>query len=142
MAGVPYTGCGVAASAIGMDKALMKALFREAGVPMARYVIAQSWEMDEHSDALRRLIEKDLGYPCFVKPANGGSSVGVSKVRSREDLGPAFAAAFRYDDKIVIEEQIEGQEVECSVLGNEMPAASGTGEIVAGPRVLRLRQQV
>lgn len=129
MAGLPYTGCGVAASAIGMDKALMKALFREAGVPIARHVVAHSWEMREHSDTLRRLIEKDLGYPCFVKPANGGSSVGVSKVRSREDLGPAFAAAFAYDDKVIIEEQIEGQEVECSVLGNEHPDVSGTGEI-------------
>ncbi len=130
MAGVPYAGCGVAASAIGMDKALMKALFREAGIPMGRYVVARSWEMAAHADELRRLIERDLGYPCFVKPANGGSSVGVTKVQSREDLGHAFSAAFAYDDKILIEEAIDGQEVECSVLGNEYPEVSGTGEIV------------
>ena len=130
VAGMPYAGCGVAASAIGMDKALMKALFREAGVAVARYLVARSWEMRENSETLRRLIEKDLGYPCFVKPANGGSSVGVTKVRSREDLGAAFSAAFAYDDKVLVEEEIQGQEVECSVLGNERPEVSQTGEIV------------
>jgi D-alanine-D-alanine ligase len=129
MAGLPYAGCGVAASAIGMDKALMKALFREAGIPVPNYVVLRPWDVQEGSDEATRFIESELEYPFFVKPANGGSSVGVSKVRSREDLPAAFRAAFAYDDKAVIEEAINGQEVECSVLGNQQPEASIAGEI-------------
>jgi D-alanine-D-alanine ligase len=130
MAGLPYTGCGVAASAIGMDKALMKALFREAGIRVARYAVIRAWEVTEGDPGAAHYIEETLGYPVFVKPANGGSSVGVSRVRSREDLGHAFRAAFAYDDKVVIEQAVPGQEVECSVLGNERPEASVVGEIV------------
>jgi D-alanine-D-alanine ligase len=130
VAGVPYAGCGVAASAIGMDKALMKALFREAGIRQARYAVLRLWEADEDASAARRYVAEAVGYPCFVKPANGGSSVGVSKARSVEDLDTAFAAAFAYDDKTIVEEAITGQEVECSVLGNERPEASVVGEIV------------
>ncbi len=129
LAGLPYAGCGVAASAIGMDKALMKALFREAGVRQARYAVIRSWEAGEASDATAYL-EETIGYPCFVKPANGGSSVGVTRVRSREDVSQAFTAAFRYDDKLVVEQSITGQEVEASVLGNERPEVSIVGEIV------------
>ena len=127
LAGLPYAGCGVAASAIGMDKALMKALFREAGIRQARYAVLRSWEAGEDA---HRYIEETLGYPVFVKPANGGSSVGVARVRSREDIPSALAAAFRYDDKAVVESAVSGQEVECSVLGNEQPEASVVGEIV------------
>lgn len=130
MAGLAYTGCGVAASAIGLDKALMKALFREAGIPVPRYGVIRSWELGEGEDTAVGYVESELGYPCFVKPANGGSSVGVTKVASREDLPAAFQAAFAYDDKAVVEEAIAGQEVECSVLGNERPEASTTGEVV------------
>ena len=129
LAGLPYAGCGVAASAVGMDKALMKALFREAGIKQARYAVIRSWEAGESSDATAYL-EETIGYPCFVKPANGGSSVGVSRVRSREDVQQALAAAFRYDDKAVVEQAISGQEVEASVLGNEQPEVSIVGEIV------------
>jgi D-alanine-D-alanine ligase len=129
MAGVPYAGAGVAASAIGMDKALMKALFREAGIPVPRYGVVRAWEYGEGQSAAVNYVEETVGYPCFVKPANGGSSVGVTKVRSREDVPGAFAAAFGYDDKAVIEEAVAGQEVECSVLGNERPEASVVGEI-------------
>jgi len=129
MTDLPYAGCGVAASAIGMDKALMKALFREAGIPVARYGVIRAWDYTpEHFDV--SYVDQAAGFPCFVKPANGGSSVGVTKVRSREDLDGALAAAFAYDDKAVIEEAIPGQEVECSVLGNERPEASIVGEIV------------
>lgn len=130
MAGLPYAGAGVAASAIGMDKALMKALFREAGIRIPRYAVVRSWEAEGAAREATEYVEKTLGYPCFVKPANGGSSVGVSKVFSREDAPAAFRAAFAYDDKAVIEEAIAGQEVECSVLGNEAPEASITGEVV------------
>lgn len=130
MAGLPYAGAGVAASAIGMDKALMKALFREAGIPVARYSVIRSWEYTLHQNMSIELIEEAIGYPCFVKPANGGSSVGITKVRSREDLPGAFAAAFAWDDKAVVEQAIVGRELECSVLGNEQPEASVVGEIV------------
>ncbi|MCK9518759.1 MAG: D-alanine--D-alanine ligase [Dehalococcoidia bacterium] len=130
MADIPYAGAGVAASAIGMDKALMKALFREAGIPVADYAVVRAWEVRDDADAARTYIEETIGYPCFVKPANGGSSVGITHVRSREDLGQAWAAAFAYDDKAVVETAIQGQEVECSVLGNEYPEVSIAGEIV------------
>ena len=130
MANLPYAGCGVAASAIGMDKALMKALFREAGIPMARYAVLRSWDAAADEEQARDYIEQTIGYPCYIKPANGGSSVGVTRARSREDLGEAFAAAFAYDDKAVVEEEIRGREIECSVLGNEHPEANTVGEIV------------
>jgi len=130
IAGIPYTGCGVAASAIGMDKSLMKALFREAGVPVPLYSVIRSWEYALNEMQALRLVEEHLGYPCFVKPANGGSSVGVTRASSREDLPAAFRAAFAYDDTVVVEEAIRGREVECSVLGNEHPEASVVGEII------------
>lgn len=130
IAGIPYAGCGVAASAIGMDKALMKALFREAGIPVARYSVIRSWEYTLAQNDSMALIEEAIGYPCFVKPANGGSSVGVSRARSREDMPEAFKAAFAYDDKAVVEQAVVGREVECSVLGNEHPEVSIVGEIV------------
>jgi D-alanine-D-alanine ligase len=130
IAGIPYAGAGVAASAVGMDKALMKALFREAGIPTVLYSVIRSWDyaLDEMDAA--SLIEQRLGYPCFVKPANGGSSVGITRVRSREDLGDAFASAFAYDDKAVVEQAVTVREIECSVLGNEYPEASLPGEII------------
>ena len=129
IAGMPYAGAGVAASAIGMDKALMKALFHEAGIPVARYGVVRAWEQAADSAQAARYVESEFGYPCFIKPANGGSSVGVTRVRSREDLADGFRAAFALDDKAVVEEAISGQEVECSVLGNEHPEASVVGEI-------------
>jgi len=130
MAGLPYAGAGVAASAVGMDKALMKALFREAGIRVARYAVVRAWEVGDGALDAIRYVEETLGYPCFVKPANGGSSVGITKAASREDLPGAFRAAFACDDKAVVEESITGQEVECSVLGNERPDVSVVGEVV------------
>lgn len=130
MANIPYTGAGVAASAIGMDKALMKAIFREAGIPLPRYSVIRSWEYTLHQNMSIDLIDTAIGFPCFVKPANGGSSVGITKARSREDLPSAFQTAFAYDDKAVVEQAITGRELECSVLGNEDPQASIVGEIV------------
>jgi D-alanine-D-alanine ligase len=129
MLDVAYAGAGVAASAIGMDKALMKAVFRDAGVPIGRYSVVRRWDMAADSTTALRFAEETTGYPCFVKPANGGSSVGVSRVRSREDLGSALAEAFAYDDKVLIEQAIEGREIEVSILGSETPRASVAGEI-------------
>jgi D-alanine-D-alanine ligase len=130
IAGLPYAGAGVAASAIGMDKALMKSLFHEAKIRVALYSVIRSWEYALDEMIATKLIESNLGYPCFVKPANGGSSVGITRAVSREDLPAAFAAAFAYDDKVVVEQAVHGREVECSVLGNERPEASIVGEIV------------
>ncbi|MXZ87956.1 MAG: D-alanine--D-alanine ligase [Dehalococcoidia bacterium] len=130
MAGIPYAGAGVAASGVGMDKALQKALFREAGIPVARYVVLRRGEIEGDGEEARRFVEDEVGYPCFTKPANGGSSIGITRVASREDLGGAFAAAFGHDEKVVVEQAIDGREVECSVVGNEAPeAARVVGEI-------------
>ena len=130
MLAVPYAGCGVTASAIGMDKALQKELCARAGLGVARYVrvLAHEWRRD--GDDVSRGIEGTVGYPAFVKPANGGSSVGVSKVRSREDLGDAMTLAFGIDRKVLIEEAVEGREVEAGVLGNDDVEASAVGEVV------------
>lgn len=129
LAGLPYVGCGVAASAIGMDKALMKACFRAAGLPVADHVVVRASEAGDMTAV--REIEARIGYPSFVKPANCGSSVGVSKARDREDLALAIAAAGRIDRKIVVERFVEGREVECGVLGNAPDAqASPVGEVL------------
>jgi D-alanine-D-alanine ligase len=130
--GLPYCGCGVAASAIGMDKALQKKIFAAAGIPVARYLTVRQSDWNDGGEEIARGVEQDLGYPAFVKPSNGGSSVGVSKVQSREDLGEAMRTAFALDRKAVIEEAVRGREVECGVLGNDGPAASPVGEVVPG----------
>lgn len=129
IAGVPYAGCGVAASAIGMDKALMKAIFHESEIRVAKYLVIRSWEYTLAQNLSMQAIEESIGYPCFIKPANGGSSVGITRALSREDVPAAFDEAMAYDDKVVVEEAIHGREVECSVLGNETPEASVVGEI-------------
>jgi len=128
MADLPYVGPGVAASAVGMDKALMRAVFAAAGIPQARYLVLEDEEVTAPSEETLRAVQT-LGYPCFVKPANGGSSVGVGKARSREDIGDALAAAAQYDRKVLVEEALTGQEVECAVLGHRDPQPSPLGEI-------------
>jgi D-alanine-D-alanine ligase len=127
---IPYAGCGVAASAVGMDKALQKKLFEHAGLRVARYVTVLDHEWRGGDSGVARGIEAQFGYPAFVKPSNGGSSLGVSKVRSREDLGEAMRAAFEMDRKVLVEESIAGREVDCGVLGNDDPQASPVGEVV------------
>lgn len=129
LAGVPYVGAGVAASALGMDKALQKTFFRHHGFPVADDVqlLLSQWRKDR--EGMIRAAEATIGYPAFVKPANSGSSIGTSKARSREDLGEAIAEAFRYDRKVLVERLIEGREVEVAVLGNDEPEASPVGEI-------------
>ncbi len=130
LAGLPYAGAGVAASAVGMDKALQKALFREAGIPVARSVVLRGWEIEDNPEGAHRFVEDEVGYPCFTKPANGGSSIGITRVASREDLVGGFAAALPHDEKILVEQALTGREIECSVLGNRAPEASAVvGEI-------------
>ena len=130
MLNLPYVGAGVAASAVGMDKALQQMILRQAGLPVPQSLVVTASRWQEESPALAREVEGQLGYPCFVKPANGGSSIGTSKARSREDLAGTMAEAFRHDRKALIEQAIEGRQVECSVLGNDRPEASPLGEIV------------
>jgi D-alanine-D-alanine ligase len=129
IAGIPYVGCGVAASALGMDKGLMKAVFRDAGLRVARHVVLTSIAGDEQAVAAARRVESDLGLPVFVKPANGGSSVGVVKAGSREELVNGLLQARAYDRRVVVEQAVAGREVECAVLGNEDAEASPVGEV-------------
>jgi D-alanine-D-alanine ligase len=121
LADVPYVGAGVAASAVNMDKDLMKAVLRARGIPVTRSVTIRADDPLDHP----------FEYPVFVKPARLGSSVGISKVRKPEQLEPAVAVARRHDEKVLIEEFVDGTEVECGVLGNRQPLASLPGEIVA-----------
>jgi len=127
---IPYVGCGVLASSCGMDKVVMKSLFQEAGLPICKYAwfLRSEWERAEQN--VIDLIEKNIGYPCFVKPANLGSSVGVSRANDAESLKSAINEAAKYDRKIVVEENIEMREIECAVIGNEEPEASLPGEYI------------
>lgn len=122
-----YVGAGVLGSAIGMDKDVMKRLLRAAGIPVARFHTLKS---SEYTKGSINAVMREFGYPVFVKPANMGSSVGVSKVHSEGELELAIAEAFMYDTKLLIEEFIKGREIECSVLGNASPKASVPGEII------------
>jgi D-alanine-D-alanine ligase len=121
--GIPYVGAGVAGSAVGMDKALFKALLRDAGIPTARAVAVRS---------AAEVTVPPFPLPLFVKPVNGGSSVGVSKVKRPGDLPAAVELALRYDDRALVEEGIDAREIECAVLGNDEPRASVPGEVIPG----------
>ncbi|MXZ81967.1 MAG: D-alanine--D-alanine ligase [Gammaproteobacteria bacterium] len=133
VAGIPYVGCGVAASSLAMDKALAKRMFASVGLPQAPYAVFTLHEWQDEPDAACRLIGQELGYPAFVKPANLGSSVGISKARDRAELTRAIDHAFEFDNKIVVEQSMENcHEIECSVLGNHQVEASALGEIVPG----------
>jgi D-alanine-D-alanine ligase len=129
LVGVPYVGAGVTASAIGMDKAIQKTIFRQNGLPVADDVVITATRWQENPLTTAREVEATVPYPCYVKPANGGSSIGTSKARSREDLEEAMAEAFRYDRKVLVETEVEGRQVEVAVLGNDSPEASPLGEI-------------
>jgi D-alanine-D-alanine ligase len=136
LADLAYVGAGVLGSAAGMDKDIMKSLFRAAGLPIVRHVTVLRSDWEEKPKKVQKLVESKLKYPVFVKPANLGSSVGISKAHDRKELGPAIDEAARYDRKIVIEEGVGGKkkarEIECAVLGNDNPKASVPGEIVPG----------
>ncbi|NJM21609.1 MAG: D-alanine--D-alanine ligase [Richelia sp. SM1_7_0] len=129
---VPYVGSGVLASAAGMDKIAMKDVFAQAGIPQVKYIAvtrSQIWSNPCVFPKLCDDIEANLGYPCFVKPANLGSSVGIAKVRDRKELETALDNAASYDRRIIIEAGVIAREIECAVLGNDNPQASVLGEI-------------
>ena len=132
LAGIPYVGCGVLASAVCMDKAVANALFEANGVPHTKWVAANRWEIESDLEGVCEGVEKKLGWPVFVKPANAGSSVGISKVSSREELKKAIDLALENDRKVVFEAFVDGQEVECAVIGSDPAVATRPGEILAG----------
>ena len=135
LADIPYVGAGVLGSAAGMDKDIMKALFRAGGLPIVKHVTILRGDWDADPNKAEKRVDRELKYPVFVKPANLGSSVGISKARTKKELGPAIYEAAKFDRKIVIEQGVGGakkkaREIECSVLGNDRPQASVPGEIV------------
>ena len=135
LADIAYVGAGVLGSAAGMDKDVMKSLFRNAGLPIVKHVTVLRGQWEREPKKVQKLVESKLKYPVFVKPANLGSSVGISKAHDRKELGPAIEEAAKFDRKIVIEESVGGKkhkarEIECSVLGNDDPKASVAGEII------------
>ena len=135
LADIPYVGAGVLGSAAGMDKDIMKALFRAAGLSIVKHVTVLRSEWEDNAKKVQRLVAAKLKYPVFVKPANLGSSVGISKAHDGQELGPAIEEAAKFDRKIVIEQGVGGKkqkarEIECSVLGNDRPESSLPGEIV------------
>lgn len=127
LANIPFVGAGVLGSAVGMDKDVMKRLLRDAGIPIARFMTLNKYSAAEVGFDNAR---DQLGLPLFIKPANLGSSVGIHKIRDREEFDRAVRDAFKYDNKVLIEECIVGREIECSVLGNNEPVASVLGEIL------------
>ncbi|SDO66941.1 D-alanine-D-alanine ligase [Paenibacillus sp. yr247] len=130
MANIPYVGAGVLASAVGMDKVMMKKIFAQEGLPQCifRHFTRTEWEKNRAYHLVE--LETAIGYPCFVKPANLGSSVGISKARNQQELIKAVNFAFQYDRKVIVEENIDAREIEVAVLGNDEPIASVAGEIV------------
>ena len=132
LAGIPYVGPHIAASAVAMDKTLTKLVADQAGVPQAAWHLVRGGDLSNHMDAVLDTLEKRFDYPVFVKPAGTGSSVGVSKAADREALRGALVAASAFDDKILVEEFIHGREVEVAVMGNDSPVASVCGEIDSG----------
>ncbi len=128
--GLPYVGCGVLASAIGMDKDIMKRIFAQAALPIAPYRTVHRQELEAGLEAIRRELEAQFGYPVFSKPANLGSSVGVVKIHNAEEFDRAVLESARFDRKILIEKGIDARELECAVLGNDQPQASVVGEII------------
>ena len=132
LAGIPFVGSGVAASAVSMDKTYTKLVADNAGVPQAAWVLVRSSEMASRLDSVMDGIEERFQYPVFVKPAGTGSSVGVSKAKDRQQLADALLNAGKYDEKVLVEEFIDGVEVEVAVMGNDSPVASVCGEIDSG----------
>ncbi len=126
LANIPFVGASVLGSAVGMDKDVMKRLLRDAGIPIAKFLAVKGNEIPTYEEVIKK-----LGFPFFVKPANLGSSIGVSKVKNERDFAKAVREALNYDRKVLIEENIEGREIECSVLGNDEPIASVPGEVIS-----------
>lgn len=130
LANVPYVGSGVLGSALGMDKVMMKKVLAYHGIPQPRFVSCLRGELEKDPARVADMVERELGYPCFIKPANLGSSVGITKAHDRGELLAGMTDAASYDRKVIVEEFIDAREVEVSVLGNDDPAASLPGEII------------
>jgi len=130
LAGLPYVGSGVLGSAVAMDKAMAKTVLAQAGLPQVAWRLVQRKEWERDPDLVTAWISESLGFPCFVKPSNMGSSVGVSKVHDASELAAAMRLAGRYDRRIVVEQGIDARELEISVMGNDEPVASTVGEVI------------
>jgi len=130
MAGIPYIGCGVLGSACGMDKVVMKTLFKDAGLPIGKYTWFLRGDFEANANAVIKAIEKAVGYPSFVKPANLGSSVGISRATDAASLRTSIGLAAEFDRKIIVEEALDVREIECAVIGNDNPEASRPGEYI------------
>jgi D-alanine-D-alanine ligase len=129
IAGIPYIGCGVLASAVGMDKDMAKRLFLQEGLPTTPYRVVFSRDLNGKIGSLEQSVAEEFGYPMFSKPANLGSSVGICKIHSRNEFESALRHSAQFDRKILIEKGIDGRELECAVLGNDAPEASVVGEV-------------
>jgi len=130
LAGIPYVGCGVLSSALCMDKAYTKIIFEKIGLPQVKYLVYNRKQISCNLDSIIFEIENTLGYPCFIKPSNAGSSVGVTKAHDRGELISGLNFAAKYDRRVLAEEFIDGFEAECAVLGNDDPIASTVGEVI------------
>jgi D-alanine-D-alanine ligase len=130
LADIPYIGAGVLASAVGMDKELMKRIFHDHRLPIVDFLVIKRKDFEKNPEEICDQIEECIGYPCFVKPANSGSSVGISKAKNLNDLRVALELAARYDRKLILEKAIHCREIECSVLGNDDPIVSVPGEVI------------
>ncbi|SHH32897.1 D-alanine--D-alanine ligase [Tepidibacter thalassicus] len=127
---IPYVGCGVLSSSVGMDKLICKKVFEQEGLPQVKYTYTTKWDFNKNKDKVLDEIEQKISYPIFIKPANLGSSVGISKAKNREELENGINEALKYDKRVILEEGINAREVEVSVLGNEEVCASVAGEII------------
>ena len=131
LANVPYVGAGVLASSVGMDKGMMKVVFAAHGLPVCPYSVVRSFDWDHRREAVATTLERELGFPMFVKPANLGSSVGISKAKDPRTLAEAMDLARAFDRRLVVEAAVpDAREIECAVLGNEDPQASVPGEVI------------
>lgn len=130
MLDIPYVGCGVMASALGMDKGISKQLFKDAGLTVGGYTVLLKTDIEKDINSVAGIVEGKFVYPVFIKPVNMGSSVGITKAHNREELIKGLREACKYDRKVMIEENINCREFECAVLGNNDPIASGIGEII------------
>jgi D-alanine-D-alanine ligase len=131
LANIPYVGCGVLASAVGMDKVMMKVVFAARGLPICDYAVVRKSDWTTNRDGVTNLVTEQLAFPVFVKPANLGSSVGISKAKDRDELIRAIDLAAEFDRKIIVEAGVpDAREIECAVLGNDDPIASIAGEVI------------
>ncbi len=135
LAGIPYVGCGILASAAGMDKLHAKMIFRYARIPQCRFMAARREEIMQKAEAVADKVIGQIGFPCFLKPSNGGSSVGTCRVSDRQELISALREVSSYDRTVVIEEFVRAREIEVAVLGNERPRAALIGEVATSEQV-------